>query len=423
MKKLLSVGLCGILSLSLLTACGSSATGNSANAPAAKSGAYLGDFDVSGYVTLGEYTGIEVEVSSEVTDAEVDEYMQMALESSMQKSDSDKAVEDGDTFSADYSGRMADTDEVFEGGTAEDVQITIGQGGYIEGFEEGFLGMVPGEVKEVPLTFPEDYAEHLAGKDVIFTFTMNHHLVPAEAWTDEIAADLGLEGVSTVEELKAYTRDMLKSNKETQMQTDFETKVLETVEANCTFSDPPAEMIERFKEQLQLNAEMTAEQYSEMYGQEITADQILDSQLSQYGFTGTREENIAAYADRVSKVMMMYYAVVQAEGLTIDESQVQSQLASVPEANGYDSVEAMNEELHTDIEKEIRESLYMSAAQEFLLHNNYGVDENGNRVEVHTHEEEAPALEGGVIEGDAVTGDGAIGEDGAIGADGSIGGE
>ena len=404
MKKLLSIGLCGILALSLTTACGSSATGNS-TAPAAKSGAYLGDFDVSSYVTLGQYKDIEVEVSTEVTDAEVEEYMQMALENSMQKSESDKAVEDGDTFNADYSGRMADTDEVFEGGTAEGVQITIGQGGYIEGFEEGFLGMVPGEEKDVPLTFPEDYhSEELAGKDVIFTFTMNHHLEPAEAWTDALVADLGLEGVATVDELKTYTRDMLQSNKDAQAESDMQTQILEMVEANCTFNDPPAEMLERFKEQLQLNAEMTAEQYSEMYGQEISADEILNSQLSQYGFSGEKEEMIAAYADRVSKVMMMYYAVVQAEGLTIDESEVQTQLASVPETNGYESVEAMNEELHTDIEKEIRESLYMSAAQEFLLHNNYGVDENGNRIEAHTHEEEEPALEGGV------------------GADGSIGG-
>lgn len=402
MKKLLSIGLCGVLALSLTTACGSRTGG--ATTPTATSGAYLGDFDISGYVTLGDYKDIEIEVSSEVTDAEVEEYMAMALENSMQKSDSDKAVEDGDTFSADYSGRMADTDEVFEGGTAQDVQITIGQGGYIEGFEEGFLGMVPGEVKEVPLTFPEDYAEHLAGKDVIFTFTMNHHLEPAEAWTDEVVADLGLEGVATVEDLKAYTRDMLQTNKDSQMQSELQTQILETVEANCTFSDPPQEMIDRFSEQLQLNAEMTAEQYSEMYGQDISADEILNSQLSQYGFSGEKEEMIAAYADRVSKVMMMYYAVVQAEGLTIDEAEVQTQLASVPESNGYESVEAMNEELHTDIEKEIRESLYMSVAQEFLLKNNHGVDQNGNRVEAMTPETEEPALEGGV------------------GADGSIGG-
>ena len=157
-------------------------------------------------------------------------------------------------------------------------------------------------------------------------------------------------------------------------------------------------MLDRFKTQLRLNAEKSIEST----GQEIDVDQMITSELSYYGFTGTADEMIAEYSDRVSKVMMMYYAVVQAEGLTINESEVQTQITSVLEANGYETVEAMNTELQTDIEKEIRETLYMSAAQEFLLHNNRAVDATGAPVEFHTHEE--PAVEGGV------------------GADGSIGG-
>ncbi|MBQ9511943.1 MAG: FKBP-type peptidyl-prolyl cis-trans isomerase [Lachnospiraceae bacterium] len=399
MNKFLVILLSGVLTLQVLSGCG--ATGGNSGAPTAKSGAYLGDFDVSGYVTLGEYKDMEITLdgTQAVTDEEVDEYMQGALSGMMQKSDSDKPIEDGDTINADYSGRIAETDEVFDGGTAEGVQLTMGAGGYIEGFEEGFFGMVPGEVKEVPLTFPEDYhSEDLAGVDVIFTFTFNHHLEAAPAWTDELVAEIGLEGVSTVADLKEYTKGMLEEQNASTLANEAQSKIFETVENNCTFSDPPQEMLDRFKTQLRLNAEKSIEST----GQEIDVDQMITSELSYYGFTGTADEMIAEYSDRVSKVMMMYYAVVQAEGLTINESEVQTQITSVLEANGYETVEAMNTELQTDIEKEIRETLYMSAAQEFLLHNNRAVDATGAPVEFHTHEE--PAVEGGV------------------GADGSIGG-
>ena len=212
MKKVMMFFLCGLLTIGTMTACGGQMPGGAT----AASGAYLGDFDVSKYVTLGEYKDLEVTLTDgmEVTDAEVEEYMESALEGFMNPSASDHAIGDGDVFSADYSGRMADTDEVFEGGTAEGVEITIGAGGYIEGFEEGFIGMVPGETKDGPLTFPEDYhSEELAGKDVIFTFKINHHLEQATEWTDELVEGIGLDGVTTVAELKEYTRGMIAENK------------------------------------------------------------------------------------------------------------------------------------------------------------------------------------------------------------------
>lgn len=405
MKKLLSVALCGALALSLLTACGGNG-GTTTTSNQAASGAFLGDFDISKYVTLGEYKDMEVQLtgSLDVTDEEVASYMESALEGFMNPTDADHAIGDGDTFSADYSGRMADTDEVFEGGTAEDVEITIGAGGYIDGFEEGFLGMVPGETKDVPLTFPEDYhSEALAGKDVIFTFTVNHHLEQATAWTDDLVASIGIDGVTTVADLKEYTKTMLTDSRLSELQSEAESLIMETVEGNCTFSDSPAEMLSRFEEQLRMNAEEMVEQYKEM-GQEIDLEEMLESQLTYYGMSGTVDEMVTEYSDRVSKMMMMYYAIVQAEGLSVTDEEVQTQLTSVLEANGFDTVEAMNEEYKTDIIKELKESLFMERAQEFILHNNRAVDANGNPVELHTHDED-PSLGGGV------------------GSDGSIGGE
>ncbi|MGN0326340.1 MAG: trigger factor [Lachnospiraceae bacterium] len=120
-------------------------------------------------------------------------------------------VENGDVISANYVGKLDGV--AFEGGTAENVSITLGAGGYIPGFEEGFIGMEIGETKDVPITFPEDYGNtDLAGKDVIFTFTINDitGTMTYPELTDELVQGVFYDGsVTTVAECEEYFRSML----------------------------------------------------------------------------------------------------------------------------------------------------------------------------------------------------------------------
>ena len=47
--------------------------------------------------------------------------------------------------------------EEFEGGSAEDFQVEIKEGRFIPGFVEGIVGMELEAVKDVEVSFPEDY--------------------------------------------------------------------------------------------------------------------------------------------------------------------------------------------------------------------------------------------------------------------------
>ena len=76
-------------------------------------------------------------------------------------------VEEGDTANIDYEGKL--DGEAFEGGTAKDTDLEIGSGTFIPGFEDGLVGVKIGDTVDLPLTFPENYTEELAGKDVVFT--------------------------------------------------------------------------------------------------------------------------------------------------------------------------------------------------------------------------------------------------------------
>ena len=198
MKNKLALVLVGVLMVTALTACkGSSnkaAEAESASSAAASSDEAsnttldifkgidnletitLNDIKPGDYVELGEYKGITVELApATVTDEQVEEYINnLALSSPLMTEITDRAVESGDVTNIDFEGRYADTEEAFDGGTAQGYDLEIGSGSFIPGFEDGVIGMNVGESKDIKLTFPEDYAAaNLAGKEVIFKVTVN----------------------------------------------------------------------------------------------------------------------------------------------------------------------------------------------------------------------------------------------------------
>lgn len=88
----------------------------------------------------------------------------------------DRPAEMGDVAVVDFSGKIQQADgsyEAFEGGTAEDFQLEIKPGGFIEGFVEGMVGMALDDTRDIEATFPEQYPqEELAGKLSVFTVTL-----------------------------------------------------------------------------------------------------------------------------------------------------------------------------------------------------------------------------------------------------------
>jgi len=86
-------------------------------------------------------------------------------------SNSSTTVKNGDYVKIDFTGTMDGV--AFDGGSATNQGVEIGLGQYIEGFEEGIIGMKKGETKDVKLTFPDNYYEELAGKEVTFKITVN----------------------------------------------------------------------------------------------------------------------------------------------------------------------------------------------------------------------------------------------------------
>jgi trigger factor len=105
-------------------------------------------------------------------------------------------AKDGMQVVIDFVGKV--DGEAFDGGTAEDYPLVLGSNSFIPGFEEGLLKVVAGEERDVTVTFPAEYqAEHLAGKEAVFSCTVKEVREPKPPeLDDELAKKFGAEDLA-----------------------------------------------------------------------------------------------------------------------------------------------------------------------------------------------------------------------------------
>ena len=117
-----------------------------------------------------------------------------------------RTAKEGDALTIDFVGRL--DGEVFEGGSADGVDLEIGSGRFIPGFEEQLMGAKAGDIVKVNVTFPADYgAKELAGKDAVFDVEVKEVKVAAEVVIDdEFAKGFGLDDL---EALKKAMREQI----------------------------------------------------------------------------------------------------------------------------------------------------------------------------------------------------------------------
>ena len=130
----------------------------------------------SEYVTLPDYSKIEAHFDDiKMSDEEIDTKIEGdLLNKAVYVTETDRVLEMGDKINLDYVGSIDGVP--FENGSTEGggTDITLGQAGYIDGFEEQIAGHKVGESFDINVTFPEDYGnEELSGKDAVFAITIN----------------------------------------------------------------------------------------------------------------------------------------------------------------------------------------------------------------------------------------------------------
>lgn len=273
---------------------------------------------------LGQYTGLTLKkAEAKVKKAEIDAEIAREQEANCRWIDvTDRAVQDGDMVTLDYSGSVDGVK--FDGGTAEKQSLTIGSHQFIPGFEEQIVGKNIGENFDVNVTFPEDYhAENLKGKAAVFACLV-HEIKVKElpALDDEFAKDLG--EYDTFKEYKAGVKARLQKKAEADAKQKEDNDLITAV-VNGTTVEIPEEMV---------NDEI---------------DRQLDGMkqsLAQYGikfedylqYTGATEDGLRnerkADAERDVKTSVVLEAIIKKENLIPSKEEFEEELKKNAEEIG-----------------------------------------------------------------------------------------
>ena len=281
------------------------------------------DWKLEDCIVLGDYKGLRLtKTVGQVTEEEVDSYIQSQA-TAEEVTDENAAVQDGDTVNIDYVGKIDGKE--FDGGSAQGSVLVIGSDTFIDGFEDGLIGMKKGETKDLNLTFPDDYGNtDVAGKAVVFTVTLNSiSRVPEQddAWVSSYT-----DGKYTsMDDYRAYMKESLQEGNDEAADQQLNSDAWEQIEKTCTFLKLPKSYVEEGSEEFEKNVTSQAEQYNA----------TLDDFITQNGLTAeeykTRKEQYGRYT---AESRLLLEALMQAEQLTDDSQEYKDALAETEKAWG-----------------------------------------------------------------------------------------
>lgn len=305
-----------------------------------KSFIFTAEVAVKPEVTLGEYKGLEVEVTPvEVTEEEVAAELKREQENNSRTTDvDDRAVAQGDMVTLDFEGFVDGV--AFEGGKGTDYPLTIGSNSFIPGFEDQLVGAELNKEVEVNVTFPEDYhANDLAGKAAVFKCTVKAIKVKElPELDDEFAKDVS--EFDTLAEYKADVEKKLRERKEGVAKREREDKAVDAVIANAQMDIPEA-MIQNQIQQLMNDF------VQRMQAQGLSIDQY-------YQFTGLDQakiqEQMRPQALKRIQSRLVLEKVAEVENIQVSDEKFEEELKTM--ADMYKMEVEKLKELMGDAEKE-----------------------------------------------------------------------
>jgi len=280
-------------------------------------------FDVKPEVTLGQYKDLgitkeTVTVSQEEIDAEInklrEEFAELVLKETGHVENKDTAVIDFEGFKDGVA---------FEGGKGENYALEIGSNSFIPGFEEALIGLETGALKDVELTFPENYqAENLAGQKVVFKVKINEiKSKQLPEVNDEFAKTVNHHDTDTMVGLLEHLEMHLREEKEEKAEEAYTNAILTKVVDGSSVVVPASlvseetnRMMEDFNARLQQQG-FSLEQFTQITGQSV------DSLREQMGKD----------AEGKVKVRLVLDAVADAEKITASEEEVEAEYAKIAE--------------------------------------------------------------------------------------------
>jgi trigger factor len=207
---------------------------------------YTVSIEVVPPIQLADFKSFAVDKPiAEVSDADVDEAIKKIADHHRNYAAREEgaSAQTGDRVTINFKGTIDDVP--FEGGTSDGIQVVIGTGQFIPGFEDQLLGIKAGEARTLNVTFPENYGSgKLAGKAAKFETTATAVESPLETkFDDEFAKLVGLE---TLDQLKETVRGKLTAEFADATKQRVKRVLLDRLDEAHRFEAPPSLVDQEF---------------------------------------------------------------------------------------------------------------------------------------------------------------------------------
>jgi trigger factor len=307
---------------------------------------------------LGEYKGLEVgREQPEVPEEAIDTEVNRLREGFARLNPVDREAKDGDVVLIDYEGKIEG--EPFEGGSAKDYLLELGEGRVLPELEKALVGAKAGDRRQATVPFPDDYpAEEVAGKSAEFDVTVKE---VREKELPELNDDFAAEAseFDTLAELRDHIAGQIREILDRQIAERFQQAALDAAVANAEVELPEpvvdaraAEMWRRVERSLQQQG-VDPENYLQIQGK--ARDEMI--------------KEARPDAEQALKREAVLEAVAQAEGIEITEDDMLEALQIPPghEDHGHPEPEdALKDIRESGREELLKEDLRMRRALELI---------------------------------------------------------
>lgn len=350
MKRKIAGIVAMLMTVGLLGGCGDDNSAAALNSD-------LNKMKVENYVTeLCDYTNLSVEVAPvEVSREEQDQLLLAVYQSNVTAENGavyNRKVENGDTVIIDYVGKKDGV--AFSGGTATGASLTIGSGQFIDGFEDGLIGVMPGETVDLNLTFPTNYGNtELAGAAVVFTVKVNYILPNLNEMVDSVVVGLQYPDVNTVEDLRGYVNNYLEISAEETYSYNIQNAIMKVLMEKSTIGELPETFVNSYNHVFSENLDALGAQYG-----------IDGNTYATYFYNMDAASYINLYSEVQARQEMLLQAIANKEGLQATDEELNTFLDEATAAGGYASQVEM---LGSYTAEEYRNYLMCEKVMDFLM--------------------------------------------------------
>ncbi len=280
---------------------------------------YVASFDIYPEFEKLDLEGVKIQKpESEVEDADIDKVIENMRKQQLTWKELKRKSKKGDRVLIDFVGTV--DGEEFEGGTASDYPMVLGESQMLPDFEKGVKGMKAGESKDVEVVFPDDYSDELGGKTAVFKIDAKTVSEPNLPEIDEdFITSFGVESGKEAD-LRAEVKSNLETNLESQLSTTLRQRAFDAL-LEQNHAEMPLKMIQEEA------GRMVQEQKNQMIQQGIDAKMLEN-------FPDPEFDVLKPQAEKRVALGLLMMEIIRKQDIKPDEERVNTRIEKM--ASSYE---------------------------------------------------------------------------------------